>query len=53
MLNTTALAVVVEYPVDNKAGSLVKVSVTYPYDPFVVLPLHVNITSATQGIIVF
>ena len=53
MLNTTALNVVVNYPVNNKPGSLVKVSVTYPYDPFVVLPLHVNITSATQGIIVF
>jgi Flp pilus assembly protein TadG len=53
MLDTSALRVDVVYPVDNKPGSLVKVKVTYPYDPWVVLPLHVNLTSATQGIIVF
>jgi Flp pilus assembly protein TadG len=49
-----AFNVLVEYPSgDNKSGSLVKVTVTYRYDPFVVLPLGVNMTSATQGIIVF
>ena len=53
LLKTSALTVTVQYPVDNKPGSLVKVSVSYPYDPFVMLPLRVNITSATQGIIVF
>jgi TadE-like protein len=55
MLDTSPLklTVTVEYPVDNKPGSLVKVAVAYVYDPFVVLPLGVNITSATQGIIVF
>jgi Flp pilus assembly protein TadG len=53
LLRTSALNVTVEYPVDNKPGSLVKVSVSYPYDPFVMLPLRVNITSATQGIIAF
>jgi Flp pilus assembly protein TadG len=53
MLNTSALIVNVVYPVDNKPGSLVKVQVTYPYDPWVALPLHVNLTSATQGIIVY
>ena len=52
-LNTSNLSVVVDYPVNNKPGSLVKVSLSYPYNPFIVLPLNVNITSATQGIIVF
>ena len=53
-LNTDNLTVTVDYPaVNNKPGSLVKVSLSYPYNPFVVLPLNVNITSATQGIIVF
>ena len=51
--DTGSLNVTVNYPVDNKPGSLVKVSVSYPYSPFSVLPLHVNITSASQGIIVF
>jgi hypothetical protein len=27
--------------------------VSYPYDPFVVLPLHVTLSSTTQGIITF
>lgn len=53
LLDPSALNVDVQYPVDNKPGSLVKVAVTYPYDPFIVLPLTVNITSATQGIIVY
>ena len=52
-LNTDNLTVTVDYPVNNKRGSLVKVSLSYPYNPFVVLPLNINITSATQGIIVF
>jgi Flp pilus assembly protein TadG len=52
-LNTDNLTVTVDYPVNNKPGSLVKVSLSYPYNPFVVLPLNVNITSATQGRIVF
>ena len=52
-LNTAVLNVVVQYPGNNKPGSVVKVTVTYPYDPIVALPLKVNITSSTQGIIVF
>ena len=51
--SVSALKVFVEYPVNNKPGSLVKVTVKYLYDPFVALPLGVNMTSATQGIIVF
>jgi len=37
----------------NTIGSRVSVTVTYPYDPFVVLPLHVNLSSSAQGIIVY
>ena len=54
MLDTLKLIVTVDYiPLDNKPGTLVKVAVLYKYDPFVVLPLGVKITSATQGYIVF
>jgi len=52
-LNTNNLTVTVGYPVNNKPGSLVTVSLSYPYNPFVVLPLNITITSSTQGIIVF
>lgn len=53
--SVSVLSVVVQYPdaTDNKPGSHVIVKVSYPYDPFIALPLHVNITSATQGIIVY
>jgi Flp pilus assembly protein TadG len=37
----------------NTIGSRVSITVTYPYDPFVALPLHVNISSSAQGIIVY
>ena len=60
MLDTSALTVTVSYPAStsstdpgNTRGSVVAVSVAYPYDPFVALPLHVTLRSATQGIIVF
>jgi Flp pilus assembly protein TadG len=62
MLNTSAstLSVTVSYPAStsstdpgNTRGSVVQVSVAYPYDPFIVLPLHVTLRSTTQGIIVF
>jgi Flp pilus assembly protein TadG len=60
MLNTSALSVTVSYPAStsstdpgNTRGSVVAVSVAYPYDPFIVLPLQVTLRSATQGIIVF
>jgi Flp pilus assembly protein TadG len=53
LLNTSALDVLVQYPTDNKPGSQVVVTVTYPYDPFVALPLRVNLRSTTRGVIVF
>lgn len=37
----------------NAIGSVVTVTVTYPYDPFTVLPLHVNLTAQAEGRIVF
>jgi Flp pilus assembly protein TadG len=54
LLSTSALDVSVTYSTDNKPGSQVVVSVTYPYDPFTsVLPLSVNIHSTSRGVIVF
>lgn len=53
LLKTSALNISVSYPTNNKPGSKVIVTVTYPYDPFTVLPLSVNLRSSTQGIIVF
>jgi Flp pilus assembly protein TadG len=53
-IDTTALTVTVSYPSgSNSPGSPVTVSVTYPYNPFVILPLSINLNSSTQGIIVF
>lgn len=60
MLNTSNLNVTVSYPAStgvtdpgNKTGSLVIVTVSYTYDPFTVLPLAVNLSSTSRGIIVF
>jgi Flp pilus assembly protein TadG len=53
MLDTARLNVSVEYPTNNKPGSEVRITVIYPYDPFVFLPLKVNLNSRTRGIIVF
>jgi Flp pilus assembly protein TadG len=60
-LNTSYLAaaasagsqgVYVQYPSSSNArGNKVKVTVTYPYDPFTVLPLSVNLTAEAEGII--
>ena len=52
-LDTSTLNVTVSYPTNNKPGSTVKITATYPYVPFVVLPLRVTLTNTTQGIIVF
>jgi len=53
-VDPSTLTVTVAYSGGNTPGSLVTVTVTYPYHPFTtVLPLNVNITSTTQGIIVF
>lgn len=53
LLDTSNLTVTVAYPVNNKPGSLVTVSLAYTYNPFVKLPMRFNMTSAAQGIIVF
>lgn len=62
LLDTSALAISVTYPDTdgsippnhlNSPGSRVIVRVTYRYDPFTVLPLGVNLSSTTQGIITF
>ncbi len=37
----------------NGVGSTVQVTVSYPYDPFTVLPLSVNLYSTSTGIIAF
>ena len=34
-------------------GSTVSVTVTYPYDPFTILPLTVTLGSTSQGVITF
>ena len=54
LINTSRLNTTVSYPDGNNApGSRVIVSIVYPYDPFSVLPLHVNLGSTTEGIICF
>jgi Flp pilus assembly protein TadG len=60
-LNPARLTVQVAYPgstdptVDpgNNPGSTVVVTVTYPYDPLTFLPLTVNVSSTSRGVIVF
>ena len=53
-MDTSRLVTAITYPDGNNApGSRIVVSVTYPYDPFSVLPLHVNLGSTTEGIICF
>ena len=60
MIQTSNLNVSVQYPAStspsdpgNSRGSLVIITVTYPYDPFTFLPLTVNLRSSSRGIIVF
>ena len=60
-LNSAKLTVTVTYDRsncsvcshDNDPGSKVTVSAVYAYDPFTVLPVSVNLTSGSQGIITF
>lgn len=55
-LNTTAtgLTISVNYTGAGTApGSRVDVTVVYPYDPFTILPLNVNLGSTSSGIITF
>jgi Flp pilus assembly protein TadG len=59
-LNVNNVNVLVEYPAasvsnpsGNSPGSLVIVTVSYPYDAFTLLPLGVSLRSTSRGIIVF
>jgi Flp pilus assembly protein TadG len=52
-IDTTALTVTAAYPSGNSPGSPVTVSVSYPYTPLFILPLQVNLSSTTKGVIVF
>jgi Flp pilus assembly protein TadG len=55
-LNPSRLTIHVTYPNSSNApGNLVRVAVTYAYDPFTwsTLPLAVNLGSQSQGIIEF
>jgi hypothetical protein len=54
MINPSALTVSVTYlDSKNTPGSRVKVLVQYAYDPYTVLPLNVNLSATSQGIITF
>ena len=57
LVDTTALTITVSYPNgDNKAGSTVKVKVTYPYDPFVNFfssILNTTLGSTSEGVITY
>jgi len=53
-LNTSNLTVTVNpTPPLGSPGSTVSVTVSYPYDPFTVLPLSVTFRSTSEGIITF
>lgn len=54
ILDVTKLNITVNYPDgSNNSGARVTVAVVYPYDPFTLLPLKVNLRSTTTGIIAF
>lgn len=54
LMDTSRLVVAVTYPDgNNNPGSRVMVTVRYPYNPFTVLPLRVNLGSTTEGVICF
>lgn len=53
-LNISNLTITVSpAPPLGSPGSTVSVTVTYPYDPFTVLPLTVTLGSTSEGIITF
>ena len=55
-LDSTRLTINVTYPdSSNNPGNRVRVAVIYPYDPFTwtALPLSVNLSSQSQGVIEF
>lgn len=54
LLDPARLTVTVAYPDgNNNPGSRVRVTLNYPYDPFTVLPLRVNLASTSEGVISF
>ena len=54
LMTTSRLVLAVSYPDGNNGtGSRVRVTVTYPYDPFTFLPLGVNLSTTAEGIICF
>jgi hypothetical protein len=51
---STSQGICVTYPNGaNRTGDPVVVRVVYPYDPFVALPLRVNLSATARGIIAF
>lgn len=57
MLDPMAVSVAVTYPTGgasyNAPGSRVAIWVTYPYQPFIALPIAVTLGSHTEGVITF
>ncbi len=54
LIDAARLNVAVSYPDgDNDPGSRVRITLVYPYDPFTVLPLSVNLASTSEGVISF
>lgn len=57
LLDPTQLTINVQYPTGgaqpNAPGSRVRIQVTYPYSPFVVLPLNVTLGTVTEGVITY
>lgn len=53
MLDISKLNVTVTYPTGNSVGSRVVVQVSYPYDPWLIPRLAVNLSSTSEGVIVF
>ena len=54
LLDTTKLDITITYQDDSNApGVWVDVRLAYAYDPFVALPLNVNLGAGTRGVIVF
>jgi Flp pilus assembly protein TadG len=52
-LNTGDLTVTVSYAPSNAPGSTVSVKAVYAYDPFTALPIKVNLTSVSEGVVTF
>ena len=53
-LDISKLDITVDYPdSSNSARNRVNVTVIYPYDPFSVLPLHINLGTTSQGVITY